>query len=105
MAKLQYESKYDVGDKLFIVEKDKKLCPMCLCYHEHYFVREAEIEHINVNYLGIQYSTRIKLSKNATRYRDLSEYEFYKNKEDAQKMCDSNNADLLKDKKRYLKYL
>ena len=105
MAKLEYESKYNVGDKLFIVEKYRKLCPSCLCYHEHYFVFEAEIENIEVNYLGIQYGTELKINKNASLHRYISEFEFFESKEKAQKICDRKNADLLKDKKKYLKYL
>lgn len=105
MAKLEYESKYDVGQLLFIVDKDKKLCPTCLNYHEHYFVREAIIENIEPNYFGIHYNTRIVISKNRTKYRGVAEFEFFNDKTKAQKICDSKNAELLKDKKKYLKYL
>lgn len=105
MAKLEYESKYNVGDRLFVVDEDKKLCPTCICYHKHYFVREAVIERVSVSYCGIEYWTEIIINKNAQRCMSLSEFHFFTNREDAQKQCDYKNAELLKDKKKYLKYL
>ena len=105
MAKLEYESKYNKGDKLFVVDEDRKLCPTCVCLHKHYFVREAEIKRVGVGYCGIEYWTNIMISKNVRKSMSLSEHSFYKNKEDAQKICDFKNANLLKEKKQYLKFL
>ncbi len=102
MAKLEFESKYNKGDKLFVVDEDKKLCPTCLCYHKHYFVREAEINKVSVGYCGIEYYTTIKISKNILKSTILYDHSFYENRTDAQKYCDYENAKLLKDKKRYL---
>lgn len=105
MATITYETKYNVGDKFFVVDKGRKLCPTCLCYHDHYFVYEATIENIDIGYLGVQYWTSLKLSNNCTKSMNLSDFQFYKSKEDAQKKCDYENAKLLKEKKQYMKYL
>lgn len=105
MAKLEYYSKYNVGDKLFVVDEDRKLCPTCLCWHKHYFVREAKINEVKMGYSGVEYWTTLKLSKNSQKSMSLTEHAFYTSKEKAQKECDMQNAKLLQEKKQYLKFV
>lgn len=104
MAKIEFTTKYEKGDELFIVRKGRKLCTKCYEYHDHYFVYEAKITSTIIYYGSVEYGADLTLSgKNTGTYSGAyRESEFFVNREDAVRYCDSLNAKDLKDKLKYI---